>query len=167
MTVLLSQQYRRLVFFHKYAALLYLLLYSLSMGLFFKLRLYELEYYPLDSYLTKHKIREYGLVRLRGNLGSIREWWMLLLLLIGIGVGLLLFFDTGRKLKQPRAAALLVTLGALIPLLPPYNENVLTRIAVGTGLLFFGALGQWFFNLSSFSKKSPYRKQHSYFDDVR
>ncbi|MCI1918162.1 MAG: hypothetical protein LKJ11_07525 [Lactobacillus sp.] len=167
MTVLQSEQYRRLVFFHKYAALLYLLLYGLSMGLFFKLRLYELEYYPLDSYLTKHKIREYGLVRLRGNLGSIQDWWVLLLLLIGIGVGLALFFDTGRKLKQPRAAALLVTLGALIPLLPPYNENVLTRIAVGTGLLFFGALGQWFFNLAVFARRSRYQKEHSYFDSVK
>lgn len=158
------EKYQVIAFIQKYATVLYLVVYSSVICLFFKLRLYKLEYYPLDSYITKHKIRQFGLVRLRGNLGAIHEWWIIVLLIMGVSLGLIIFLYTGTRLKQPSAASLLLSVGALIPLLPPYNENVLARLAVGTFLVFFGALGQWFFNSSLSVKKSVYLKENSFFN---
>lgn len=91
-----TQRYRRLVMLHKHGGWLYAVLYLALMALFFKLRFYRLEYYPKDSYLQKHKIPQYGLDRLHGNLASITEWWVIALLVIGIVLGLAIFLYSGR-----------------------------------------------------------------------
>lgn len=150
-------RYRNLVLLQKHATWVYALLYFAGMGLFFKLRLYRLEYIPKDSYLSKHKIAQYGLTRLHGNLASIRDWWVIALLLLGVIMGLAIFFYSARQLHQPGWPALIVGLGALLPLLGPYNENVLTRIAISAGLILFGTVLQWSLNKILMLGPSPYR----------
>lgn len=159
-----SQRYQRLARLLKHGAWLYAFSYLIVMGLFLNFHLYRLAYYPKASYLEKHQIAQYGLTRLHGNLASINAWWLVLFLVAGVVLGLLIFY-AGRQIHQPGFPSLILAIGALVPLLPPYNENVLTRIAIASGFILFGAALQWFLNKSLITGPSPYKSDKPLFSE--
>lgn len=52
-----------------------------------------------------------------------------------------------------------------MPLIGPYDENVITRIMMATGFILFGALLQWFINKPLLTGPSPYKSDKPLFSD--
>lgn len=159
-----SQRYQRLARLLKHGAWLYAASYLIVMGLFLKFHLYKLPYSTKASYLEKHKVAQYGLTRLHGNLASINAWWLVLFLAAGFILGLLIFY-AGRQIHQPGFPGIILAVGALMPLLPPYSENVLARIMIATGFILFGAGLQWFINKTLITGPSPYKSSKPFFPE--
>lgn len=129
----------------KYGMSAYGVLYLIAVGLFIKTNYYRLADNDTVQYLAKHNVSKLGLSRLHGNVTALNNPLIIALIVIGIGLGLCVFF-VRRPFGLIRWPGLFTAIGFVIPLLPPYNENLLSRLFLSMGIVAFASLFQFILN---------------------
>ncbi|WP_225046534.1 hypothetical protein [Lacticaseibacillus kribbianus] len=136
-----NREWRR-YWVHRYLAAVYALVYLAAMLAFFALKFYRLKATNDPAYRARQlNYTAYGLSRLHGNLTALHQPAMIALLLLGILVGLWLFHNS-RGMPVRAYAGLVIALAALVPLLPPYTENLMARLYVSWALMALGLVWQ-------------------------
>lgn len=126
----------------KYAIFVYGLIFAGASWLFFKTDYFQLHYSTNALYRATHNIEKMGHSRLSGNEMQLNNPVMITLLVIGVVLGAFLIIQK-RTNMIAHIGALLLFMGAVIPLLPPYDENLITRMLLAIGLISFAAIVQF------------------------
>ncbi|WP_262315080.1 hypothetical protein [Lacticaseibacillus parakribbianus] len=126
---------------YRHLAWVYGILYALGFGWFYHTKYYRLEASLDVYYRVRHNTAEWGLSRFHGNLLMLHSPLMIALLVLGVVAGIIIFVNS--RFDALRAwPGLIIALGAAVPLMPPYTENLVARIYCSFGLVAFGIWGQ-------------------------
>lgn len=120
--------------FDKYVIIVYGMIFAISIAAFFKANYFKLAYSTNLAYRAHYNIAKLGLARLRDNETQLTNVFIIGVLIVGALIGLYVTLHRNSSLFIT-LNGIIVFIGSLIPLLPPYDENLIARVWMAVWLI--------------------------------